>query len=101
MLPGTPPKWANARRWQSQNVARSMLVVKQLNGSRECDNTMWNEYTVRDADVGQQVALIAPVDLGLRPGHDLEPAVQPAQRVVVRSRPARRRSAAGPRPGTS
>ena len=33
--PGTPPKWANARRWQSQNVARSMLVVKQQNGSRE------------------------------------------------------------------
>ena len=43
MLPGTPPKWANARRWQSQNVARSMLVVKQVNGSREWDNTMWNE----------------------------------------------------------
>jgi hypothetical protein len=38
-----PDEVTNARRWQSQNVARSMLVVKQLNGSRECDNTRWNE----------------------------------------------------------
>jgi hypothetical protein len=43
MLPGTPPKWANARRWQSKNVWRSWLVVKQQNGSREYDNVMWKE----------------------------------------------------------
>lgn len=35
-----PPKCANALRWQSQNVAMSMLVVKQQNGSRENDNVM-------------------------------------------------------------
>jgi hypothetical protein len=33
--------------------------------------------------MAEQVALIAPVDLGLRAGHDLEPAVQPAQSVVI------------------
>jgi hypothetical protein len=43
MLPGTPPKWANARWWQPKNVARSRLVVKQQNGSREYDSVMWNE----------------------------------------------------------
>jgi hypothetical protein len=32
---GTPPKCANAHRWQSQKVAMSQLVVKQQNGSRE------------------------------------------------------------------
>ncbi len=41
--PGTPPKCANARRWQSQNVARSIEDVKQVNGSRENDSTMWKE----------------------------------------------------------
>src|SRR5215212_11772342 len=45
--PAIPPKWAQPHRWQSQNVARSMLVVKQQNGSGKCDNTRWNEYTVR------------------------------------------------------
>ena len=38
---------------------------------------------MRDADVGEQVALVAPVDLGLRAGHHLEPAVQPGQRVLI------------------
>ena len=33
--------------------------------------------------MGQQVALIAPVDLSLRTRDDLEPAVQTAQRVLV------------------
>jgi hypothetical protein len=37
----------------------------------------------RDCDVGQQVALVAPVDLSLRTRDDLEPAVQTRQRVVV------------------
>ncbi|MDQ0408756.1 hypothetical protein J2S50_007388 [Streptomyces sp. DSM 40167] len=32
---GTPPKWANAWRWQSKKVAMSWLVVKQQNGSRK------------------------------------------------------------------
>jgi hypothetical protein len=35
MLPGTPPKCANARKRQPKKVARSRLVVKQQNGSRE------------------------------------------------------------------
>lgn len=35
IVAGTPPKWANARRWQSKNVARSWAWVKQTNGSRE------------------------------------------------------------------
>jgi hypothetical protein len=38
---------------------------------------------VLDAGVGQEVSLIAPVDLGLSTGHDLEAAVQPGQRVVI------------------
>ncbi|MCW2724850.1 MAG: hypothetical protein JWN35_1771 [Frankiales bacterium] len=45
--PGTPPKCANATRWQAQNVPRSWLVVKQQNGSREYGNVMWNEETDR------------------------------------------------------
>lgn len=40
---GTPPKCANAWRWLSKKVARSWLVVKQQNGSRELDKVMWNE----------------------------------------------------------
>ena len=32
---------------------------------------------------GEQVALLAPVDLTLRTGEDLEPAKQPAQVVVI------------------
>ncbi|CAM5266340.1 hypothetical protein STENM327S_04163 [Streptomyces tendae] len=43
MLIGTPPKCANAARWQSKNVARSWLVVKQQNGSREYESVMWKE----------------------------------------------------------
>lgn len=34
---------------------------------------------LRNADVGQDRALVAPVDLRLRAGHHLEPAVQPGQ----------------------
>ena len=34
-VPELPPKCANALRWQSQNVARSIEDVKQVNGSRE------------------------------------------------------------------
>jgi hypothetical protein len=34
---------------------------------------------LRDPDVGQDAALITPVDLRLRAGHHLEPAVQPSQ----------------------
>ena len=36
-----------------------------------------------DPDVGQQVALITPVDLGLGAGDDLEPAVQTPQRALI------------------
>ena len=36
-----------------------------------------------DADMGQQVALVAPVNLRLRTRDDLEAAVQTRQRVVV------------------
>jgi hypothetical protein len=35
---------------------------------------------LRDADMGDDVALVAPVDLRLCPRHVLEPAMQPAQR---------------------
>jgi hypothetical protein len=38
---------------------------------------------VPEPDVGEQVTLVAPVDLGLRAGDDLEAAVQPGQRVLV------------------
>ena len=38
---------------------------------------------VWDADVGQQVALVAPVNLRLRTRDDLEAAMQTPQRVVV------------------
>ena len=38
---------------------------------------------VRDADMGQQVALITPVNLRLRTRDDLEAAVQTRQRIVV------------------
>ena len=34
---------------------------------------------LRDPRMGEDAALIAPVHLGLRAGHDLEPAVQPCQ----------------------
>jgi hypothetical protein len=37
----------------------------------------------RDADMGEQITLITPVDLSLRARDDLEPAMQTAQRVVV------------------
>src|SRR5215218_2091215 len=36
-----------------------------------------------DPDVGEDSALLAPVDLGLRPGDHLEPAVQPRQGAVI------------------
>ena len=35
--------------------------------------------------MGEQVTLVAPVDLGLRTGDDFEPAVQPGQRVLITS----------------
>ncbi len=35
---GNATKYANARRWQSQNVARSIEVVKQVKESRECES---------------------------------------------------------------
>ena len=54
-----------------------------------------------DADMGQQVALVAPVNLRLRTRDDLEAAVQTRSAGCRRTPPARRRSAAGPRPGTS
>ena len=38
---------------------------------------------LRDPDAREHVTFLAPVDLSLRPGDDLEPAVQPPQRVVV------------------
>ena len=44
---------------------------------------MWNEYTVGMPTWAEQVALVAPVDLGLGARDDLEAAVQPGQRVVV------------------
>ena len=62
---------------------------------------MWNEYTFAMPTWAEQVALVAPVDLGLRARDDLEPAVQPASAGSRRRRRARRRSAAGPRPETS
>ena len=43
-VPGTPPKWVNARRWHAQKVAASIAVVKHKNGSREYDSVMWKEY---------------------------------------------------------
>lgn len=33
--------------------------------------------------MGEHVALVAPVDLGLGTGDDLKPAVQPSQRVLI------------------
>ena len=57
-------------------------MVKQQNGSREWQHHV-ERVDLRDADLGEQVALVAPVDLGLRTRDDLEPAVQPAQRVLV------------------
>jgi len=39
--PAPRVRWANARRWQSQNVPRSWLAVKQQNGSREYASVMW------------------------------------------------------------
>jgi len=38
----------------------------------------------RDAEMGQQVTLIAPVDLPLRAGHHFEPAVQTGQPILIR-----------------
>ncbi len=55
-------------------------MVKQVNGFREYESVMWNEYTFGNPDVGQQVTLIAPVDLSLR---DLEPTVQAGQPVLI------------------
>ena len=55
----------------------------------------------RDADMGEQITLITPVDLSLRARDDLEPAMQTAQQVVVGLGSARPRSAAWLRPGTS
>jgi hypothetical protein len=40
----------------------------------------------RNPDVGEHVALITPVDLGLGAGDDLEAAVQPGQRVLINQR---------------
>jgi hypothetical protein len=60
-----------------------MLVVKQQNGSREWLRTMWNEYTFGMPHMGQQVTLVAPVNLRLRTRDDLETAMQTTQRVVV------------------
>lgn len=41
---------------------------------------------VPNADVGEQVAFLAPVDLGLRARDHLETAVQPDQRILIRDR---------------
>lgn len=40
---GLGVQWSNALRWQVQKAARSWLVVKHTNGSREQDSTMWKE----------------------------------------------------------
>ena len=45
---------------------------------------------VRDTDVSEQVTFLTPVDLGLRAGNDLEPAVKPGQRVLILHREQRR-----------
>jgi hypothetical protein len=53
---------------------------------------MWNVHAsdahvervhASDAHMGEQLALIVPVDMGLRARHHFEPAVQTRQRVVV------------------
>ena len=47
---------------------------------------------LRDPRIEQDGALVAPVDLGLRAGDDLEPAVQPVQArlgVAVAGQPLR------------
>ncbi len=36
-----PPDWANARRWQSKKVLRSIEVVKQQELSRENATLRW------------------------------------------------------------
>jgi hypothetical protein len=77
--PGTPPKWANPRRWQSQRG--------QIHAGGEAGERIPRErqrhverVDVADADVAEQVALSPPIDLGLGAGDDLEAAVQPSQR---------------------
>jgi hypothetical protein len=56
---------------------------------------------VRDADMGQQVTLITPVNLRLRTRDDLEATVQTAQRVLVPFSEFGGDPRAWSRPGTS
>jgi hypothetical protein len=60
-----------------------MPVVKQQKRVPGVAQHHVERVHVFDAHMGEQVALIAPVDLGLRARHHLEPAVQTPQRVVI------------------
>jgi hypothetical protein len=51
--------------------------VKQQNGSREDDKVMWKLDTCSGPGLGLDLPFVAPVDLGLGAGEDLEPAVEP------------------------
>ena len=62
-----------------------MLVVKQHERVPRVRQRHVERVHLADADVGEQVALVAPVDLGLRAGDDLEPAMHPDQRIDLRS----------------
>ena len=62
-----------------ENVPRSWLAVKQQNGSRESRTTSCGRVDLPDTVIEQDLALIAPVDLGLSTRHDLEPTMQAGQ----------------------
>ncbi|GGW74413.1 hypothetical protein [Streptomyces xantholiticus] len=53
-------------------------MVKQQNGSREYDSHV-EGVDLRDAHVGENLPFVAPVDLGLGAGDDLEAAVHARQ----------------------
>ena len=72
-----------------------MLVVKQRNGSPRMAEHHVERVHMRDADMGQQVALIAPVDLSLRTRDDFEATVRKSLNgFSLRSQQVRRRCAA-------
>lgn len=67
------PDGGSRRRWPGPGwwgAAERIPRVRQRHVER---------VDLRDPDVGEDPALITPVDLGLSSGHDLEPAVQAGQ----------------------
>lgn len=76
---GTPPKWANAWRWQSKNVAKVLAGGEAAERAPRVGQEHVERVDLRDSDVGEDLAHVFPVGLGLCCGDHFEPAVDAGQ----------------------